>query len=288
MKHTYPKLPGLSVLIITYNEMGYIERCLDSVAFASEIIVVDSHSTDGTYEYLRAHPRVKVIQKSFENFTSQKNFALQQANNDWVLFVDADEVVPGVLRAEILQTLANPNPIVDAYWFYRKFMFGTQPLRFSGWQTDKNIRLFRKSRARYSEKRLVHEHLELQGKTACLKEKLDHYCYKNYASYRQKMLLYGRLKAKEALRNKKRFTYFKLLFKPFWRFSYNFVFRLGFLDGLRGVIICYLGALEDFERYRCLRMAEKAGKTAPTYSNRLPELKTSYKVTSLPRWQESA
>jgi glycosyltransferase involved in cell wall biosynthesis len=284
----YSKLPGLSVLIITYNEIGYIERCLDSISFASEIIVVDSYSTDGTYEYLRAHPRVKVLQNPFENFTAQKNFALRQASNDWVLFVDADEVVPSNLREEILNTLANSNPEVDAYWFYRKFMFGNRPLRFSGWQTDKNIRLFRKSRARYSEKRLVHEHLELKGKTACLKEKLDHYCYKNYPSYKHKMLLYGQLKAKEAFQNNKRFSYFKLLFKPFWRFTYNYVFRLGFLDGLRGVIICYLGALEDFERYKRLQLTEKAHKAAPFYSTALPELQSDYKVASLRQWQESA
>ena len=91
----------ISALIITYNEMGYIEKCIDSIQFADEIIVVDSYSTDGTYEYLKNHPKVRVIQNEFENYTAQKSFALKWASHDWVLFLDADEVVTDKLRNEI-------------------------------------------------------------------------------------------------------------------------------------------------------------------------------------------
>ncbi|MEP5637517.1 MAG: glycosyltransferase family 2 protein, partial [Maribacter dokdonensis] len=87
------KKEQLTALVITYNEIGFIEKCIESVSFADEIIVVDSFSTDGTYEYLKEHPKVKVIQNPFENFTAQKSFALKQAKNDWVLFLDADEIV---------------------------------------------------------------------------------------------------------------------------------------------------------------------------------------------------
>ena len=152
----------VTALIITYNEMGYIENCIDSVRFADEIIVVDSYSTDGTFEHLSQDPDVKVLQNPFENFTQQKSFALDQASNDWVLFLDADEVVTDPLREEIEQTLQADPPHV-AYWFYRKFMFGKSPLHFSGWQTDKNYRLFRRSKARFSDRKLVHETLEIDG-----------------------------------------------------------------------------------------------------------------------------
>jgi len=162
----------LSALVITYNEIGYIEKCISSVAFADEIIVVDSYSTDGTYEYLLNHPKVKVIQHPFKNFTTQKTFALAQATNDWVLFLDADEVV------------------TPEYWFYRKFMFQDDRLRFSGWQTDKNYRLFRKSKVNFSTKRIVHETLDIEGTSGVLKNKLTHYCYKNFDTYKRKMLLY--------------------------------------------------------------------------------------------------
>ena len=128
----------LSALVITYNEIGYIEKCIESVEFADEIIVVDSYSTDGTYEYLKEHPRVKVIQHPFSNFTQQKSFALKQASNDWVLFLDADEVVSQKLQVEVSATI-NSETDVAAFWFYRKFMFLKRPLHFSGWQTDKNI-----------------------------------------------------------------------------------------------------------------------------------------------------
>ena len=252
----------VTALIITYNERANIERCLSSVAFASEIVVVDSYSTDGTYEYLLQQPRVKVVRHPFKNFTAQKNYALQHASHDWVLFIDADEEIPAGLSREILDTLACPKPEIHAYWFYRQFMFNGKPLRFSGWQTDKNIRLFRKSKACYTTQRLVHERLEVEGRTACLTNRLIHYCYTGFEAYHRKMRLYGKLKALEAFGRNQKFTYLKLFLKPFWKFFYNYVCRLGILDGARGITICYLGALEDLERYRVLKRMEWEFRTA--------------------------
>ncbi len=246
----------LSALIITYNEMGYIEKCINSIAFADEIIVVDSFSTDGTYEYLQKHPKVKVIQNPFENFTAQKSFTLKQATNDWVLFVDADEIVSDKLQKEIAETINNPNAC-EAYWFYRKFMFQDTPLNFSGWQTDKNHRLFRKSKARFTDRKIVHETLDVDGTSCILKEKLTHYCYKNYQDYKGKMFRYGQLKAKEAFYKEKQFNYVFMILKPFWKFFNHFVIRLGFLDGKRGFTISYLNALGVLERYRELKKLEK-------------------------------
>lgn len=251
----------ISALIITYNEIGYIEKCIDSVDFADEIIVVDSYSTDGTYEFLKAHPKVTVIQHPFANFTLQKSFTLEKATNDWVLFLDADEVVPQALKEEILTTVRNGTDHV-AFWFYRKFMFQSESLRFSGWQTDKNYRLFRRSKAKFSDKKLVHETLIVNGKSGILSEKLVHYCYKNYDDYKSKMLKYGRLKAKESFYREKRFNYFSLVFKPLWKFMNHYLFRLGILDGKKGIIICYLNALSDLERYRELKELEKKNELA--------------------------
>lgn len=246
----------VTALVITYNEIGYIENCLKSIAFADEIIVVDSYSTDGTYEYLLAQPNVKTIQHPFKNYTAQKSFTLKQATNDWVLFVDADEVVTPNLQAEIKQTLAaNPEPV--AFWFRRMFMFQQEQLRFSGWQTDKNYRLFRKSKVDFSNKRIVHETLEIQGKSAILNEKLIHFCYRDYNNYKHKMIVYGRMKAKEALQKGKSFNPLLLFAKPTFTFVHNYVFRLGFLDGKKGITICYLNALGDWERCLELRKLEQ-------------------------------
>ncbi|SFR50584.1 Glycosyltransferase involved in cell wall bisynthesis [Robiginitalea myxolifaciens] len=260
---------GLSVLMITYNEISNIARCLNAVDFATEIIVVDSGSTDGTYEYLLNRPGVRVIRKPFRNFTEQKNFALDQARQPWVLFVDADEEVSPELAREIREVIARNDQSVSAYWFYRKFMFKNIPLQFSGWQTDKNIRLFRKDCARYSTNRLVHEKLDIKGKTAALKNQLLHYCYRDFASYKQKMVLYGRLKAQEVLEGKRRPKMALLLLKPIWKFCYNYLFRLGILDGMRGVTICYLDAYGYLVQFRMLRGA-RARKTSTSTTVRRP------------------
>ena len=246
----------ITALIITYNEIGYIEKCIASISFADEIIVVDSYSTDGTYEYLLNHPKVRVIQNPFKNFTAQKSFTLKQATNDWVLFLDADEVVPENLKNEIRATINN-NPKHVAYWFYKKFMFQKERLRFSGWQTDKNYRLFRKSKVNFSNKRIVHETLDIVGTTGIFKNRLTHYCYKEYEMYKNKMMLYGRLKAKEAYNKNKRFSYALLLIKPMWKFFNSYIIRLGFLDGKKGMVICHLDALCDVERYRELHRLER-------------------------------
>ncbi len=246
----------LTALIITFNEMGYIERCIDSIDFADEIVVVDSYSTDGTYEYLLDHPKVRVISRPFENFTSQKSFALQQASNEWILFVDADEVVTPALRDEIITTINSPDAL-EAYWFYRQFMFQKEKLRFSGWQTDKNHRLFRKSKVRFTDCKLVHETLDVEGRSGILKEKLIHYCYKDYNTYESKMLLYGRLKARESFYRERKFNYLMLWLKPAWKLFVNYIIRLGFLDGKKGWTVCYLNALSVRERYLELRRLEK-------------------------------
>ena len=246
----------LSALVITYNEIGYIEKCISSVSFADEIIVVDSYSTDGTYEYLLNQPKVKVIQHPFKNFTAQKSFTLEQASNDWVLFLDADEVVTPELQNEIKQTLESDNNH-NAYWFYRKFMFQQQRLWFSGWQTDKNYRQFRKSKVNFSSKRIVHETLDIEGSTGVLNNKLTHFCYKDYNLYREKVLLYGRLKAKEAFDKNKKFNYLLFALKPSWKFFHNYILRLGILDGKKGLIICGLDALGDVERYKELQRLER-------------------------------
>ncbi len=245
--------------------MGYIQKCVDSVDFADEIIVVDSYSTDGTYEYLHKHPKVKVIQRPFKNFTDQKCYTLEQASNDWVLFLDADEVIPENLKNEICATVENPKEGV-AFWFYRKFMFQNERLRFSGWQTDKNYRLFRKSKAKFCDKRIVHETLNVNGKSGVLKEKMVHYSYKNYKGYRSKMLRYGQLKAKEAFLKEKRFNYLKLFIKPSWKFFNDYIIRLGILDGRKGITICYLSALGEVERFRELKRLEKQPKLIYTLS----------------------
>jgi glycosyltransferase involved in cell wall biosynthesis len=249
----------LSALIITYNEIGYIEKCIASVAFADEIIVVDSFSTDGTFEFLKNHPKVLVWQQPFSDFTSQKSDTLKKATNDWVLFLDADEVISFSLQNEILQVL-NSKKNHGAYWFYRVFMFKNSPIRFSGTQTDKNIRLFRKSVANFEKGRLVHEKLEVDGTIGVMTEKLAHHCYKDFNDYKTKIIKYGKMKALQQFEKQKKFNCLLLFAKPIWKFLQRYFIRLGFLDGKKGFIICYLNALGNYEGYKELKRLERLAK----------------------------
>lgn len=242
----------LSAVIITFNEIDYISDCIESILFADEIIVVDSFSTDGTWEYLRSHPRITALQHPFENFTQQKSFALKQASHDWVYFLDADERVTPALQQEIIETINNKNA-ADAYWNYRSFMFKNKRLYFSGWQTDKIYRLFKKSKCEFVNDRIVHETLKVNGTEGKLKEKLIHYSYKNYEDYKGKMIRYGELRAVEEFQKGKEWTVFHQYLRPAWKFLNHYVLRLGILDGTKGITISYLNALGVYKRYSELK-----------------------------------
>ncbi|HEA20666.1 hypothetical protein LCGC14_2027840 [marine sediment metagenome] len=249
----------ITALLITYNEIFHIDAVLDNISFADEIIVIDSFSSDGTAEKIRERTDVILIQRPFKNFTDQKSFALEQASNDWVLFLDADERLTESLREEILATIALEKAPANAYFFLRTFMFKNEVLRFSGWQSDKNYRLFRKSKVYFSEERIVHETLVINGKSGTMKNKLIHFSYKNYEDYKAKMVKYGQMKAYEELDKDYSPNLYHYWFRPFYKFINHYIFRLGILDGKKGIIICYLNALGVHSRYKELaRLREES------------------------------
>ena len=183
----------ISGLIITFNEEKNIQEVLDCFDFCEEIIVVDSFSSDNTVEIASRNPKVKIIQHGFEDFTKQRNIALDAAKNDWVLFLDADERITPELEKEIRETISRPDA-KDAYYIYRIFFVGKKKINFSRTQNDKNFRLFKKSKASYVKHKKVHETLDVKGTTGVLKNKLLHYSFENYTSFKSKMLYFGRLK----------------------------------------------------------------------------------------------
>ncbi len=238
----------ISVLIITLNEENHMFKLLSDLNFADEVIVVDSFSTDKTREISESFQNVKFIENPFENYTSQRNFAIDQARNQWILFIDADERLTPELKQEIFDTV-DSDPDVSAYMFYRIFYFKTKILHFSGWQTDRIFRLFKKDKVRYTYKRLVHEKLDVDGKIGIFKNKLIHYSYSDYNSYKGKMIAYGKLKAKEKFLAGFKPTFLHPYLHPLYNFLYQYLVRLGILDGYRGMIICYLNALSVKARY---------------------------------------
>lgn len=254
--NTLHKITGL---VITKNEENNIASVIENLSFVDELIIVDSFSTDKTAEMARAFPHVIFKQRTFDNFSAQRNFALDVASNEWILFLDADERITEGLKKEILTTVAQENTH-SAYFFYRKFYFENKPLHFSGWQTDKNIRLFKKSKARYIADRLVHEILKVEGSTGIFKNKLIHYSYHDFESYKAKMQHYARLKAVELFQKNVRPNAFHFVVKPVYKFLYTYLIRLGILDGKKGIIICYLNALGVYWRYPELKKLHQQKK----------------------------
>ena len=249
----------ISGLIITFNEEKNIQEILDDFSICDEIIVVDSFSSDQTVSIAEQNPKVKIIQHPFEDFTKQRNVALDAAANDWVLFLDGDERITPELHQEIISEL-NKFDKKDAYYFYRKFYFAGKPINFSGTQTDKNFRLFRKSKCRYVADKKVHETLAVNGSIGVFNNKLQHFSVSDYDSYRDKMIHYGNLKGQELFDKGKKFSVLTQYLKSAFKFFKTYFLRLGFLDGKEGFQLSVLQTLSVFETYESLKKEQLKSK----------------------------
>ncbi|GAL62960.1 glycosyl transferase [Algibacter lectus] len=235
--------------MIVFNESKHIEDAINNIDFADEIIVIDSFSTDGTFEKLQKLKHVKVIQREFKNFADQRNFAISQATKDWILFIDADERITEKLKQELNSEINTSNDII-AYMFKRKYFFKQKRIRFCGFQTDTTYRLFRKGFFKYDETKIVHEMPIINGKSKILKNDMLHYCFDSAAHYKSKMEHYASLKALELFKKGKKPNAFHFYIRPLYKFLVNYIFRLGFLDGVEGLQICYLSAYGVYYRYK--------------------------------------
>lgn len=246
------KTTKLSALVITYNEENNIDDLIENLSFADEIIIVDSFSTDNTVAKIKQHKNVTLIQNKFINFSKQRNFALQHANHEWVLFMDADERISPKLKREINNSINDSEKNIVAYEIYRKFYYKKKLVRFSGWQTDKVYRLYKKSHVSFKSNLFVHELLDINGKVGVLKEKIKHFSFDSYSDYKNKMIHYATLRAEELFIKKLTPNLFHFYIKPLYRFLNHYFIRLGFLDGKKGLIISYLSAYYVRHRYDIL------------------------------------
>ena len=238
--------PLLSVIVPTFNEEEILPLCLESVAFADEILVVDSFSTDRTLEIARA-AGARVVQREYGYSAQQKNWAIPQARHEWVLLVDADERVTSALRDEIRRTLEG-GPAADGYWIRRANHFLGKRIRFCGWGTDRVIRLFRRDASRYQD-RQVHAEIDLPGPLPVLTHPLEHHTFRSFAQYWRKLDLYSEWGARQMYLEGRRPGAVQLLLRPMGRFFRMYVLRLGFLEGAHGVVLSFLGAFTVYLKY---------------------------------------
>lgn len=239
----------LSVIILTYNEEFYIADAIKSVSFADEIIVLDSYSTDATPEIV-SNLGVKLIYRKFDNYCKQRNYAIESASGEWVLFLDADERVPDKLREEILESINSTK--FDAYkiWFPHFFMD-----RFLFHYTDKVTRLIKNENITFENE--VHEKLVLKSKPGVLKNYMIHYTYKGLLHFISKKDKYAWFQAKMSFEKGKKATLFLLFFKPFYRFFHTYFIKRVYLDGIPGLAAASIDAYGVFSRYAKMILIEK-------------------------------
>jgi len=245
----------ISVGIICYNEAQNIERCLESVSWADEIIVVDSGSQDNTVSIAKKYTD-HIFQRSWTGYADQKNFALSRTSCPWVLSVDADEVVSPVLQAEIRAHLAM-DEAKDGYRIPRLSYYQGKWIRHSGFYPDRQLRLFKRGRGRWIGGR-VHERVEIEGDVGCLKNDLLHYPYKGgITGQLQTVNNFSTLLAEDLFHEGKGYHFHLLLMRPLFKFLEVYLLRLGFLDGLPGFVIAVTSSYAMFVRYVKLREMEK-------------------------------
>lgn len=242
------KIPGLSAVVITYNEERNIERCLASLqGVADEIVVVDSFSTDATEEICRKF-NVRFIANRFDGHIEQKNFAAGQASFDHVLSLDADEALSDTLKQSILAVKENWKH--DAYVMNRLTNYCGQWIRYCGWYPDTKNRLWDRRKGRWGGTN-PHDRWELdnpsqEGKLA---GDLLHYSYYTISQHIKQIEFFTEIAAKEEARRGKNPSIIKLMLGPGIKFFKSFVLKRGFLDGYYGYVICRLSAQAAFIKY---------------------------------------
>ncbi len=246
----------ISAIIPTYNEAHNIVEVLQTVDFCDEIILVDSHSTDNTVAL--AQPYIdKLLVREYEHSASQKNWAIPQASNEWILLVDADERVTPSLKTEIIELLMRAEQEPHAgYWIGRRNFFMGKQVRYSGWQNDKVIRFFKKSKCRYADQH-VHSEIVADGSVGFLHHKLLHYKYTSIDAHMAKLQRYASLQAIDYNEKTGPITAYHLVIKPLWAFFKHYILQRGFLDGFVGFTISYLRSYMVIMRYIKLYLRRK-------------------------------
>jgi len=247
----------ISAIVTCFNREKEIGVCLESLKWADELIVVDSFSTDRTAEIAAAYAD-KFFRRKYISPGEQKNWAIGRASHPWILAIDSDEVVPPALRDEIMSELEKPR--YHQYKAYRRNFFLGKEIKHCGWDTDKIIIIFRKDRYRYRED-VVHDRLLPEDRFRFFENKVVHHPHRSIEDFISRSNRYSRGGAEKYFREGKRGGALKMFFHAAFNFLKMYFFRLGFLDGARGLIICTLSSCYVAEKYAHLWELSQKNKT---------------------------
>lgn len=243
----------ITAIVLTKNEEEKIAKCLDSLSFCDEIIVCDDFSTDSTCSIAKKY-KAKILKRHLnQDFASQRNFALNYATNEWVFFVDADEVVSKELASEIINVL--PRTEKNAFYVHRSDYFLGKRLRYGEFGNSKIIRLAKKDAGLWS--RSVHEVWDIKGDVGELKSSLLHYPHDNLFLFINSINFYARIHALENYRSGEKSSIFLIIFAPVFKFFQNYFFRLGFLDGTHGIVAALMLSFHSFLAWSNLWILQK-------------------------------
>ncbi|MGE0072351.1 MAG: glycosyltransferase family 2 protein [Thiomonas sp.] len=240
-------MPRVSAILITRNEQHNIAACLSGLSWCDEVIVVDSGSSDATVELARSLGARVEVRTDWPGYGQQKNRALDLAQYDWVLSIDADERVSAELAAEIRQAIARPDA-PDAYCMPRLSSYCGQFMRHGGWYPDRVVRLFRRGTARFSDD-VVHESVQATGRVGRLQHDLLHISYRSLDDVLDKMNRYSSAGAAKLASRGRRGGLTTALGRSAWAFFRTYVLRRGFLDGRLGFVLACSIAQETWYRY---------------------------------------
>ncbi|NJD36775.1 MAG: glycosyltransferase family 2 protein [Geobacter sp.] len=249
MKSCVPRRK-LSAVIIAKNEAERIEDCLRSVSWADEIVVVDSGSTDATCTIARRYTdRVQML--PWLGFGPQKQAAVDLASHDWILSIDCDERVTPELAEEILVILTVDKPM-SAYTVPRRTFIGNKEIKYCGWYPDRTVRLFDRTKARFSES-IVHEVVVVNGRQSDCRNDLLHFSFASINDMLPKMQRYSELAARQMFSQGRRCRVFDLTVRPLAAFFKTYLLKAGLLDGVEGLAISVTTAVLAFLKYVRLR-----------------------------------
>ena len=242
----------ISAVIITFNEEKKIAACLSSLSFVDEIVVVDSGSSDKTEQICRSYPLVRFFHQSWLGFGPQKNHAVSLATHEWILSIDADEVVTPELADEIRTSVMSEDGTAG-FSFRRKNMYKNQWIRHGGWWPDEILRLFRKDKGQFSNRK-VHESVEVDGPTRRLQAALEHYSYNGPEDFLLKMHGYSTAGARQMYADGRRGGATLAVIRGIAAFVKGYILKRGFLDGRAGLLIAVSGAMGVF--YKIIKLSE--------------------------------